>query len=190
MSTLGEIESAIEVLERAGTLRQDIVVLHCTTEYPASLHEVNLRAMNTIKAAFGVRVGYSDHTPGIEVPIAAFAMGAEVVEKHFTLDRSLPGPDHLASLEPPELKAMIAAIRNVEIAMGDGVKRPTAGESKNRSVVRKSIVTLRQIRAGEIFDEAALTTKRPGDGISPMCWDDVVGRIATRDFAADEKIEL
>lgn len=190
MSTLGEIESAIEVLERAGTSRQDIVVLHCTTEYPAPLHEVNLRAMNTIKVAFGVRVGYSDHTPGIEVPIAAFAMGAEVVEKHFTLDRSLPGPDHLASLEPPELKAMIAAIRNVEIAMGDGVKRPTAGEWKNRSVVRKSIVALRQIRAGEIFDDAALTTKRPGDGISPMCWDDVVGRIATRDFAADEKIEL
>jgi N,N'-diacetyllegionaminate synthase len=190
MATLGEIEAAIDVLERAGTARSQLTVLHCTTEYPTPMAEVNLRAMNSIGAAFGVAVGYSDHTRGIEAAIAAAALGASVIEKHFTLDRTLPGPDHLASLEPGELKAMISAIRNVEIALGDGIKRPTLSESRNRPVARKSLVASMAIKQGEVFSAENLAVKRPGNGISPMRWDEVLGRAAPRNFAADELIEL
>lgn len=190
MAILGEIEAAIDVLEQAGTPRANITVLHCTTEYPAPMAEVNLRAMQTIGAAFGVAVGYSDHTSGIEVSIAAVALGATVIEKHFTLDRDLPGPDHKASLEPEELKAMVAAIRNIEVALGDGVKRLTPSEARNKPVARKSIVATVQIRKGEVFTSDNFTAKRPGSGISPMRWDEVVGRVAPRDFAVDELIEL
>ena len=190
MATLGDIEAAIDVLEQAGTARAQITVLHCTTEYPTPMNDVNLRAMQSIHAAFGVAVGYSDHTPGIEVAIAAVAMGATVIEKHFTLDRNLPGPDHQASLEPAELKAMVAAIRNIEVALGDGIKRLTPSEARNKPVARKSIVAIQAIKAGDAFSAQNITTKRPGTGISPMRWDEVMGRIATRDFAADELIEL
>lgn len=190
MSTLGEIEAALDVLEQAGTPRNRITVLHCNTEYPTPMADVNLRAMLTIRDAFGVAVGYSDHTSGIEVAIAAVALGATVIEKHFTLDRNLPGPDHKASLEPRELKAMVAAIRNIEQALGDGIKRPSASEAKNKPIVRKSLVAACAIRAGEVFGEINLAVKRPGMGISPMRWDEVMGRKASRDFAVDELIEL
>ena len=190
MSTLGDIEAAIDVLEHAGTPRTKLTVLHCTTEYPTPMAEVNLLAMQSIHRAFGTEVGYSDHTQGIEVAIAAVAMGATVIEKHFTLDRKLPGPDHQASLEPAELIAMVMAIRNIEIAMGDGVKRLTPSEVKNKSVVRKSLIANREIKAGEIFTAENITTKRPGTGISPMQWDEVLGRSARRNFLADELIEL
>lgn len=190
MAGLGDIEAALDVIEKAGTPRSLITLLHCTTEYPTPMEDVNLRAMISLKSAFGVEVGYSDHTPGIEIPIAAVALGARVIEKHFTLDRSLPGPDHQASLEPQELKAMVDAIRNIERALGDGIKRPSASELKNKPIARKSLVASRPIRAGEAFDADNLDTKRPGTGISPMRWDEVVGRIAPRDFAADELIEL
>jgi N,N'-diacetyllegionaminate synthase len=165
-------------------------VLHCTTEYPTPMEEVNLRAMQSIGQTFGVAVGYSDHTPGIEVAIAATALGARVIEKHFTLDRNMPGPDHKASLEPDELKAMVTAIRNIETALGNGIKRLTPSEARNRPVARKSLVAARSIRAGEVFSEENLAAKRPGTGISPMQWDRVVSRIARRDFQADEMIEL
>jgi N,N'-diacetyllegionaminate synthase len=190
MATMTEIGSALEVLETAGTGRERVTVLHCTTEYPAPMAEVNLRAMLTIRDAFAVAVGYSDHTQGIEVAIAAVALGASVIEKHFTLDRSLPGPDHQASLEPAELAAMVAAIRNIESALGNGIKEVGPSEARNRPVARKSIVAACAIRAGEAFDAANLTTKRPGTGISPMRWDEVIGRRARRDFAQDEFIEL
>jgi N,N'-diacetyllegionaminate synthase len=190
MATLGDIEAAIDVLEQAGTPRSKITVLHCTTEYPTPMVEVNLRAMQSIQSAFGVAVGYSDHTQGIEVAIAAVAMGATVIEKHFTLDRNLPGPDHQASLEPVELKAMVTAIRNIELALGDGVKRLTPSEARNKPIARKSLVANQEIKAGELFTDQNVTTKRPGTGISPMRWDEVLGRIATRNFAADELIEL
>lgn len=190
MATLGEIEAAIEVLDQAGTPRAKLTVLHCTTEYPTPMHEVNLRAMQSIHAAFGVAVGYSDHTSGIEVAIAAAAMGATVIEKHFTLDRNLPGPDHQASLEPEELKAMVAAIRNIEIALGDGIKRLTPSEARNKLVARKSLVASRAIKAGEAFTAENLTAKRPGTGISPMRWEEALGKKAQRDFIADELIEL
>lgn len=190
MATMGEIEAAIGVLEQAGTLRANITILHCTTEYPTPMAEVNLRAMQSIHAAFGVKVGYSDHTSGIEVAIAAVAMGASVIEKHFTLDRNLPGPDHKASLEPKELKAMVAAIRNIEVALGDGIKRLTPSEARNKYVARKSLVTSQAIRAGEVFSAQNITTKRPGTGISPMRWDEVIGRTSPRDFLPDELIEI
>lgn len=190
MAGLGDIEAALDVIEKAGTPRSLITILHCTTEYPTPMEDVNLRAMVSLKSAFGVEVGYSDHTPGIEIPIAAVALGARVIEKHFTLDRSLPGPDHQASLEPQELKAMVEAIRNIERALGDGIKRPSASELKNKPIARKSLVASRPIRAGEAFDADNLGTKRPGTGISPMRWDEVIGRPAPRDFAADELIEL
>lgn len=190
MATLGDIEAAIDVLERAGTPRANITVLHCTTEYPTPMAEVNLRAMQSIQAAFGVAVGYSDHTQGIEVAIAAVAMGATVIEKHFTLDRNLPGPDHQASLEPAELKAMVAAIRNIETALGDGIKRLTPSEARNKHAARKSLVTSQAVKAGEVFNAQNITAKRPGIGISPMRWDEVVDRKAPRDFAADELVEL
>lgn len=190
MSTLGDIEAAIDVLEQAGTARDKITVLHCTTEYPTPMNEVNLRAMQSIHAAFGVAVGYSDHTHGIEVAIAAVAMGATVIEKHFTLDCNLPGPDHKASLEPEELKAMAAAIRNIEVALGDGIKRLTPSEARNKPVARKSLVASKSIKSGDVFSAENITAKRPGTGISPMRWDEVMGRTAPRDFAADELIEL
>ena len=190
MASLGEIEAAINVVEQAGTSRDKITVLHCTTEYPAPMEDVNLRAMVNIGKAFGVSVGYSDHTPGIEVPIAAVALGATVIEKHFTLDRNLPGPDHRASLEPDELKAMVQGIRNIEKALGDGIKRPSPSELKNKPIARKSLVAARPIKAGERFSEENLMAKRPGTGISPMLWDKVIGRAAPRDFDEDELIEL
>jgi len=188
MSTLGDIEAAIEVLEQAGTVRTQITVLHCTTEYRTPMNEVNLRAMHSIQAAFGVAVGYSDHTPGIEVAIAAAAMGATVIEKHFTLDRTLPGPDHQASLEPAELKAMVAAIRNIEVALGDGIKRLTPSEARNMPVARKSLVASQAIKAGDTFTAQNITTKRPGTGISPMRWDEVIGQVAKKDYEEDELI--
>jgi N,N'-diacetyllegionaminate synthase len=189
MANLGEVEAAINVLEHAGTSREQITVLHCTTEYPAPLNEVNLRAMQTIAQAFGVAVGYSDHTQGIAVPIAAVAMGATVIEKHLTLDRSLEGPDHRASSEPDQFAAMVQGIRAIEQAMGDGIKQPTASESANLLVVRKSIVAVRAIQAGEIFTADNITSKRPGTGISPMHWDAFMGRQASHAYAPDELIE-
>lgn len=190
MASLDEVKDAVDVLIRAGTLREKIVVLHCTTEYPTPVSDANLRAMQTIAESIGVRVGYSDHTLGIEISIAAVALGACVIEKHFTLDRGLPGPDHQASIEPDELRALVRAIRNVEVALGDGVKRTTGSEAKNKLIARKSIVASRDIAAGEVFSEQNLATKRPGTGISPMRWDEVMGRCAPRSFAADELIEL
>ena len=190
MATLGEIEAAIDVLEQAGTQRDNITVLHCTTEYPTPMNEVNLRAMQSIHTAFGVAVGYSDHTTGIEVAIAAVALGATVIEKHFTLDRNMLGPDHKASLEPAELKDMVVAIRNIELALGDGIKRLTPSEARNKPVARKSLVASQAIKAGEAFSAQNITTKRPGTGISPMRWDEVIGRTAPQDFAPDELIEV
>jgi N,N'-diacetyllegionaminate synthase len=190
MATLGEIEAALDACEIAGTPRSRVTVLHCNTEYPTPMSDVNLRAMCSIRDAFGVAVGYSDHTLGIEVPIAAVALGARVIEKHLTLDRNLPGPDHKASLEPDEFAAMVRAIRNIEQAMGDGTKRPSPSESKNKSIARKSLVAARSIKAGERFTPENLTAKRPGTGVSPMRWDEVMGRTATRNYGADEMIEL
>ena len=190
MATLGEIEAALDACEIAGTPRSRITVLHCNTEYPTPMQDVNLRAMCSIRDAFGVAVGYSDHTLGIEVPIAAVALGATVIEKHFTLDRNLAGPDHKASLEPDEFAAMVRAIRNIEQAMGDGIKRPSPSEAKNKPIARKSLVAARSIKAGERFTPENLTAKRPGTGVSPMRWDTAMGRTATRDYGADEMIEL
>lgn len=188
MSTLNEIENAKRVLMESGC--KDLIVLHCNTEYPTPYQDVNLKAMNTIREELGVRVGYSDHTQGITVPIAAVALGAEVIEKHFTLNRNMIGPDHRASLEPDELKEMIRAIRNVEASLGDGVKKPSRSEKKNINIVRKSIVAKINITKGTIFCESNLTTKRPGTGISPMEWNCVIGQKAKRDFRVDEIIEL
>jgi len=190
MATMTEIAAAIDAFEASGLPRDRVVVLHCTTAYPAPMAEVNLSAMQRIGSELGVQVGYSDHTRGIEVSIAAAALGATVIEKHVTLDRTLPGPDHGASLEPPELKAMVDAIRNIELAMGDGVKRPSPTEEKNALVARKSLVATRLIKAGEVFSPSNVGAKRPGTGISPMRIDDVLGKAARRDFATDELIEL
>ena len=170
--------------------RKRITVLHCNTEYPTPMIDVNLRAMLSIRDTFGVKVGYSDHTMGIEVAIAAVALGATVIEKHFTLDRNLSGPDHQASLEPEELKEMVVAIRNIEKAMGDGIKRPSSSEAKNISIARKSLVAAQDIREGEVFCKNNLAVKRPGTGLSPMRWDEVMGCKARRDFKIDELIEL
>jgi len=190
MSNLGEIEKAIGVLEGNGLGREKIILLHCNTEYPTPYEDVNLKAMQTLSRSFSTRVGYSDHTLGIEIPIAAVAMGASVIEKHFTLDRGMEGPDHKASLMPGELKAMVSAIRNVELALGDGRKEPTGSELANLAVARKSIVAACGIKKGEEFTTQNLTTKRPGDGISPMEWYRVLGKVAVRDFGEDERIEL
>ena len=190
MADLGEIEDALELLNTSGTPLQNITVLHCNTEYPTPFEDVNLRAMLTIQSAFpGITVGYSDHTIGIEVPFAAVAMGAAVIEKHFTLDRNLPGPDHRASLEPHELTAMISGIRNVEKTLGTGIKKPSPSELKNMAVARKSIVAASSIREGEPFTEKNITVKRPGTGISPMRWDDMIGRLATRNYMKDDPLE-
>lgn len=188
MAEIDEIEEAITILKQNGTGK--ISLLHCNTEYPTLMEDVNLCAMLTLKEKFGLPVGYSDHTQGIEVPIAAVALGAEIIEKHFTLDRNMNGPDHKASLEPNELKEMITAIRNIEKAMGNGIKTASQSEQKNKSIVRKSIVARQKILAGEIFSEENLAVKRPGSGISPMMWNQVVGTKAKRVFEEDEMIEL
>ena len=190
MANLGEIESAIKILVNNGTSKEKITVLHCNTEYPTPYEDVNLLAMLTIKNSFGVKVGYSDHTEGIEIPIASVALGAEVIEKHFTLDCNMEGPDHKASLEPGELKEMVRSIRNIEKALGDGIKTPTSSESKNKEIVRKSIVAAIHITKGQVFTEKNLGLKRPGNGISPMLWDNLIGKKASRDFQKDELIEL
>lgn len=189
MSNMDEIEAAINALQKSGTHRSKITVLQCTTAYPAPMHDVNLRAMQSIQEKFKVAVGYSDHTLGIEVPIAAVAIGAKVIEKHFTLDRSLSGPDHKASLEPAELRAMIDAIRNIEKALGDGIKRVMPSEVANLPSARKSIVASCAIKRGAMFTENNLTSKRPGTGISPMNWNQLIGRIASRDYLEDELVD-
>lgn len=188
MSDLGEVEDALDVLVGAGTVKKNITVLHATTEYPCPVDEVNLKAMLTMANAFQVDFGYSDHTEGIEIPIAAVAMGASVIEKHFTLDRNMEGPDHKASLEPVELESMVTAIRRVERALGTGVKKPTSSELKNKAIARKSLVAQTLIKKGEILGEHNMTVKRPGDGINPMRWDELVGTLATRDYDVDDLI--
>ena len=188
MADLGEIEDALDVLVNAGTSKEKITILHANTEYPTPMEDVNLRAMQTIADAFKVNVGYSDHTLGIEIDIAAVAMGAKVIEKHFTLDKTMDGPDHKASLEPEELKAMVTAVRNIELALGNGVKKPSKSESKNMAVARKSLVAKKEIQPGELLTEENLAVKRPGDGISPMRWDEVLGRRAERAYKTDELI--
>ena len=188
MCEMQEIEDAIAVLRENGA--SDIKLLHCNTEYPTPYEDVNLKAMKTLRDAFGVEVGYSDHTKGIEVPIAAVAMGAAVIEKHFTLDRNMEGPDHKASLEPQELKQMVDSIRHIEAALGSGDKRPSPSEKKNMAVARKSIVAAARIKAGDILTEENITVKRPGNGICPMRWKEVLGTRAVRDFEEDELIEI
>ncbi len=190
MSTLQEVRDALNVLKKFGATMFNITVLHCNTEYPTPFEDVNLRAMISIKEALGVEVGYSDHTRGIEVPIAAVAMGATVIEKHFTLDRSMDGPDHAASLEPNELKQMVSAIRNIEKAIGDGIKKPSKSEAKNINVARRSIVASKNIKAGEKFTEDNLAVKRPGTGISPFQWDELLGLEAKKDFLSDDLISI
>ena len=186
MSTLMEIEDAFNILINAGTSKNNITILHANTMYPTPMEDVNLRAMLTIKNKFDVAVGYSDHTLGIEIDIAAAALGASIIEKHFTLDKKMDGPDHQASLEPNELKSMIDAIRNIEKAMGDGVKILTRSEKPNIGITRKSIVAKTEIKKGDIFSEKNLTTKRPGIGISPMKWDSIIGSVAKRDYNLDD----
>jgi len=190
MTTNDEIARAIDVLGEAGTFRSQITVLHCTSEYPAPFEDVNLKAILSIKAQHKVNVGYSDHTQGIEVAIAAAAMGAKMIEKHITINRGMEGPDHKASLEPDELTVMVSSIRNIEKALGDGEKKVMPSEFKNRTVVRKSIVAVCDILKGEMFTEENINIKRPGSGLSPMMWDDVVGRRAARNFKRDEMIQL
>lgn len=190
MSTLDEVETAVEVLESNGVPRKDIILLHCTTQYPTPAEAVNLRAMDALATLGCGAVGYSDHTVGIEIPVAAVAMGAKVIEKHFTLDKTLPGPDHRASLDPEELGRMVGAIRKVEAALGNGVKEVAEAERPNIEVARKSIVAAKDIRKGELLTEENITVKRPGNGVSPMLWDLVVGTPAIRDFSYDELIEL
>lgn len=190
MSTQQEVETALKIIEENGTPRKDVILLHCTTQYPAPYSSVNLRAMNTLASLDAGGVGYSDHTKGIEVSVAAVAMGACVIEKHFTLDKSLPGPDHKASLNPAELKQLVEAVRHVEQALGNGVKEVADAEKDNIVVARKSIVAARNIKTGEAFTEENITVKRPGNGISPLEWDNVIGKTAKQDFAADTLIEI
>ncbi len=191
MSSMDEIKRALDVFIHAGFSSDTITILHCNSEYPTPMSDVNLKAMLAIQKMFGVKIGYSDHTLGIEVPIAAVALGGTMIEKHFTLDRSLPGPDHIASLEPRELKLMVKAIRNIELAIsGSGNKIPSESELKNISVARKSIVAKTKIKKGEKFTESNITSKRPGTGISPMRWDEVIGQTANQDFKEDEFIKL
>lgn len=189
MSTLEEVSTAVEILVAGGIAREDIILLHCTTQYPTPADAVNLRAMDALRTIGCGGVGYSDHTVGITIPIAAAARGARVIEKHFTLDRTLPGPDHRASLEPDELAAMVSAVRIVEQALGTGVKEVAEAERANIAVARKSIVAARDIRAGEVLTEENITVKRPGNGISPMLWDKIIGTTASRDYSADELID-
>ncbi|MDP3245026.1 MAG: N-acetylneuraminate synthase [bacterium] len=190
MANLEEVKAALKVLTEAGTSKENITVLHCHTDYPTAMEDVNLKAMLTLQKELGVEIGYSDHTLGIEVSIAAVALGASTIEKHFTLDKTMPGPDHKASLDPPELKAMVLAIRNIEKALGSEIKQPTTKEIEISAIVRKSIVAKMDIKKGEIFTEENLTVKRPGTGLSPMEWDRITGQEAKRDFKADELIIL
>lgn len=190
MSEMPEIEAAMAVLQSGGIPRKDISLLHCNTQYPTPMRDVNLRAMEQLRSLHPGMVGYSDHTVGIEVPVAAVAMGASIIEKHFTLDKSLPGPDHRASLDPAELKAMVCAIRNIEQAIGNGEKHVSDSERPNIEIARKSIIAARDIQAGELLTEENLTVKRPGNGISPIRWDEVIGTRAIRDFKADHLIEI
>lgn len=191
MCEMDDISAAVSVLLKYGVKREQITILHCNTEYPTPYEDVNLRAMNTIKDEFNVNVGYSDHTKGIEVPIASAALGASVIEKHFTLDRNMEGPDHKASLEPYELKAMVSAIRNIEKAVGgDGTKHVSESERKNITIARKSIIAARDIKKGELLTEENMTVKRPGTGISPMRWEEVIGTKAIRNFAEEDLIEI
>ena len=188
MSTLDEVHNALNILIKSGAEKEQITILHCNTEYPTPMEDVNLKAMLTIRDELGVKIGYSDHTLGIEVAISAVAMGATVIEKHFTLDRTLPGPDHAASLEPDELKSMVTAIRNIENAMGSGIKKPSSSEIKNMPIARKSIVAKKSIKKSEKFSEDNLTVKRPGTGISPMEWDNVIAKVANHDYEMDDLI--
>ncbi|UTJ07333.1 N-acetylneuraminate synthase [Arcobacter roscoffensis] len=188
MADIGEIEDALDVLHEAGTKKENITVLHANTMYPTPMEDVNLKAMVTIGNTFDIDFGYSDHTLGIEVDIAAVAMGASCIEKHFTLDKTMDGPDHKASLEPAELKAMVDAIRNIELALGSSVKKPSKSEIPNMKIARKSIVAKSEIKRGEILDKDNLAIKRPGNGINPMRWDEIVGTIATKDYKEDEII--
>ncbi len=188
MSTMQEIEDAVNIFKKYGT--NDITILHCTTQYPTLFEDVNLNAMLSIKEKFGYDVGYSDHTKGIEVPIAAVALGATVIEKHFTLDNNMIGPDHKASLQPDELKKMVESIRNIELSLGDGRKVVANSEKENMSIARKSIVAKKSIRKGQLLSEENITVKRPGDGISPMKWFDILGTVAIRDFEEDELIQI
>lgn len=190
MSSLPEIEMALSALYAEGLDSSRVTLLHCNTEYPTPMADVNLRAMQSLRRDFGTKVGYSDHTRGIEVPIAAVALGAQVIEKHFTLSRELPGPDHVASLEPHELKQMVSSIRNIESALGTDEKTVSESERKNIAIARRSIVAATDIKAGDILTEMNLAVKRPGTGVSPMLWDSVVGTRAVRDFCADELIEI
>ncbi len=190
MSDLGEVEDTLDILIFNGTKKENITVLQCNTEYPTPFEDVNLKAMLTIKNAFSVKVGYSDHTKGTEIPIAAVALGAEIIEKHFTLDKNMEGPDHKASLEPAEFRSMIKAIRNVEKALGHGIKKHSPSETKNMPIARKSIVAIKTIKTGEIFTINNIGIKRPGNGISPMRWYEISGKTASRNFEADELIEL
>ena len=190
MCSIDDIKNAISVLMHNGLKKSQITILHCNTQYPTPMKDVNLRAMLQMKDRFKAKTGYSDHTSGIEIPIAAVALGACVIEKHFTLDKSMKGPDHKASLNPDELKEMVKAIRNIEIALGDGEKRISKSEYKNITIARKSIVASTNIKKGEVFLENNITTKRPGDGISPMKWDNIIGTTAIRDFTENEQIEV
>ena len=190
MANIDEIQSAISILKEQGTKQKNIIILQCNSEYPSPMKDVNLLAMTSMAEKFNTEVGYSDHTLGIEVPIAAVALGAVVIEKHFTLDRNFEGPDHHASLEPEELTRMVHSIRNIESALGDGIKKPSPSEKINLPIVRKSIVTSRPIKKGERFSEQNLCIKRPGTGISPMRWDDVMGLYANKDYKQDELIIL
>ena len=190
MSTMQEVAFALDLLTDVGTNKNNITILHCNTEYPTPMEDVNLKAMLSIRDELGVAVGYSDHTLGIEIPVAAVALGASVIEKHFTLDRTLPGPDHAASLEPDELKAMVKAIRNIEKALGDGVKNPSLSEINNISLIRKSIVAATDIKKGEIFTGKNLAVKRPGTGIPPTSWYELIGVKAQKDYKIDELISI
>ncbi len=190
MCEMMDIQNAMDVLLRYGIRKEQITLLHCNTQYPTPYQDVNLNAMASIKHEFDIQVGYSDHTSGIEVPIAAVALGAKVIEKHFTIDRNLPGPDHKASLEPHELKAMVNAIRHIEQALGDGVKKVSDSEKANISVARKSIVAACPIKKGELLTEENLTVKRPGTGLSPMLWDEVIGTVAIKDYEEEDLIQL
>lgn len=191
MTTISEIKDAVSVFTEAGIPKENITILHCNTEYPTPMDDVNLKAMLHIQEVFGTEIGYSDHTLGIEVPIAAVALGASVIEKHFTLDKTMNGPDHSASLEPDELKAMVSAIRNLEKALsGSGMKEVSPSEQKNMAIARKSIVATKEIHKGELFTEDNIGVKRPGTGISPMKWDEVIGKVSQQDFAEDELITI
>ena len=190
MSDLNEVGNAIKILENAGTAREKITILHCTSSYPAPIEDINLMAMHSMRDAFKVTTGYSDHSAGIEVAIAAVALGAKVIEKHFTLDKSLPGPDHKASLDLAELKELVVAIRNIEKALGDGAKRLMPSEYKNLTIVRQVIVAKKELKKGEVFTELNVTTKRAGIGISPMLWNQIIGTNAKRDYTTDEAIDL